>query len=407
LQKKSITAWIKVDGTAPIESDVYNGDGIVVTSDAYAGIYHTNLYGADSIYFYSYNSSSYFFGMDYTPGEWMHIAYVHGNDTLSAYKNGVLYRSIYCPETEGFYGGFIEIGYNYYDDNYFEGEIESVSIYDFALSKEQVREAMHIIPPISTPGLVARYDFNASSAYQSGYVPMFVGSPVLIASKLPIGPGNASSAVEATGNVAFTGTGFSADYTNQNAGEVTVSKINYVPFAAPTGFLVDSSYWVINQFSSTAFLADFEFAPMLAVDPTQTDCHYLVYYREVISAGSWVFVDTAVINSSGNLSISDLDETKLGQYAIIRAGNCSGIGLSEQEDEKAIIVYPNPSAGRTYIKMPAGQTFELEVFNAVGQRVMQKQNLEGLVEVELTSGIYILQFTSKKEATVVKRLIVR
>jgi hypothetical protein len=408
LEEKSITAWVKVDGIAPVESSVYDGDGIIVSSDAYAGIYHTNLNGADSIYFYSYNSSSYYFGMDYMPGEWMHIAYVHGNDTLSAYKNGVLYRSIYCPETEGFYGGFIEIGYNDYDDNYFEGEIESVSIYDFALSKKQVREAMHITPPLNTPGLVAHYDFNKSNNfYESGLVPNIVGSPGLIPSKLPIGPGIASSANEITGMLTFPGTGFAADYTNQNAGEVTVSKVDYVPFAAPTGFLVDSAYWVVNQFSGTSFLADFEFNPMLPVDPGQAECHYLVYHREVVSASNWTLIDTAVVTSSGYLSVANMDETMLGQYAVIRTGNCSGIGLNEQEKEQSLIVYPNPSAGLTYINITAGRVFDLQVFDAVGQRVMQKHNLEGLVELELKSGIYILQFSSQNEATIVKRLIVR
>jgi hypothetical protein len=386
----TITAWIKINGSAPVTSSVYYGAGIVSISDAYAGIYHTNVNGLDSIYFYSHTYDDYAFGMDYSPGEWMHIAYVHDLDTLLAYRNGVLYNKIYCPPRVGFYGGFIEIGYNYYNDAYFNGEIESVTIYDRALSTDEIRESIHITPTPTTTGLKAHFNFNKNTSYYGyGYNAMIEGSPTFSASEVPVGPGAATSLIVNTGNAQFTNTGITADYSaHPGDGEVTVSRIEDVPFTPQSGPIVDSIYWVFNQFNYTNFTADLIVTTNDFIYTTGvSDCRYTLYSRPVNDAGSWSYIDTASVLTSASLTFENIDQSALGQLMIVREGNCDGIGVDDLTKDIAVLIFPNPSTGYVTIKVDNTSENHLTILNNMGQAI-HDERFEHSTQIHLPAGVY-------------------
>lgn len=409
--EKTITAWVKVNGPpAYTTSSVYDGAGIVCGSAAYMGIYHSDLGNGDSIYFYSYTSGTYAIAMDYNQGEWMHIAYVHGDDTLSAYKNGVLYDRIYCPPTDGFYEGFVDIGYNFYDDHYFKGEIESVTLYDIALSQDDIRETMHVTPDPNSPGLTAHFSFNDSPGYYlSGHDPMIKGNAGLITSALPIGPGVAQSHIETSGVVSFTGVGFQADYSAHNSGEVTVSKLEVIPFSHPNGLIIDNAYWTVNQFSGTPFTADFIFHPDTILVPGLKDCRYALYHRDLQSTGAWTLLDTASMISALALDYLALDETALGQLVIVREGSCSGIGI----DEKSLVsrdlfnVYPNPSRdGVVYVELRQNMPASVHVYDLNGRVVFGEEEVFKKIQLNLPEGVFVVRVRMEDQMQM-KKVIVR
>jgi hypothetical protein len=410
--EKTITAWVKVNGPpSSTSSSVYDGAGIVCGSDAYVGIYLSDLGNGDSIYFYSYTGSTYAIAMDYTQGEWMHIAYVHGNDSLSAYRDGILYDRIYCPPTDGFYGGFIDIGYNYYDDHYFNGEIESVTLYDIALSQNEIRETMHASPNRgAAPGLTGHFAFNESLAYyQYGYNPMIVGNPAFVTSSLPIGPGVAKSHLESNGVVTFTGVGFEADYSAQSGGEVTATKLEVPPYAPPAGVIIDSAYWVVNQFSGTPFVADFIFHPNNPVDPGLLDCQYVLYYRGLKDFGTWTRLDSATMVTALSLGYWSMDEAALGQLLIVREGSCTSIGIDERDQvyQDLFNIFPNPSNnGVVYVELRQKTPATVHVYDLNGTEIFGEEQVFEKVKIHLPEGVYVVRVIMEEQMQM-KKVIVR
>lgn len=142
----TFTAWINVhQNNAPAVIDVFEGSGILCDADGtYLGIYLGNTGGNDSIYFYNYDGANEFFGMDFTPDTWFHIAWIHSNGLLKAYKNGILYRTI--PSGTTAYIGMrpLEMGFNLTTGNYFEGEMDEVATFNRGLNATEVYNVMHM-----------------------------------------------------------------------------------------------------------------------------------------------------------------------------------------------------------------------------------------------------------------------
>jgi uncharacterized protein (TIGR02145 family) len=74
--------------------------------------------------------------------------------------------------------------------------------------------------------------------------------------------------------------------------------------------------------------------------------------------------------------------------------------LTTQNDEfnyqKEIKIYPNPSINKTYINCAEKQNIKMQVYNMVGECVLQKELSSGTNEIDISSlkkGIYIIQLT--------------
>jgi hypothetical protein len=164
---KTITAWIKPLGTGPSVNSVYDGGGIVSDGIGECGIYQAQVNGgADSIYVYNYGylAGETYIAIPVSTGSWMHIAMVHGNDTLKAYMDGTLAGAVWSDSTDWLYGT-MEFGHNYYSDAYWSGEIDEVHTYDRALSQPEILAGMNVIPAGSEPGLTGMWQFNALDIY--------------------------------------------------------------------------------------------------------------------------------------------------------------------------------------------------------------------------------------------------
>ncbi len=73
-------------------------------------------------------------------------------------------------------------------------------------------------------------------------------------------------------------------------------------------------------------------------------------------------------------------------------------------------IYPNPTSGMVIIESGVSSTYQLNIYNAVGQIIFKAQNLvDRKKQIDLsgyTKGIYIIQVQTEKE-TITKRLILR
>ncbi|WP_448335751.1 LamG domain-containing protein [Bellilinea sp.] len=108
----------------------------------------------------------------YNLNEWMHIALVHGNGFLSAYKNGSLIGSVNCIATAQppaqpvlFFGGMIKADSQNQNHSFwgFQGQIDELRIYSTALSQQEIQNTMMTELNGNEAGLVAYYKMSNDS----------------------------------------------------------------------------------------------------------------------------------------------------------------------------------------------------------------------------------------------------
>lgn len=154
--RKSVTLWVRPSGPAPSVADPFNGDLIFGDFPRWGGMYQANINTQDRIWILNEDNSgggTDRIGIEYTPGEWTHIAFTHGENTLRAYKNGIEigYTESYSTARShpGVIGGIIfrfgggeGAGGGGFDTT-FAGQIDEVRIYSRTLTVEEIRQDMY------------------------------------------------------------------------------------------------------------------------------------------------------------------------------------------------------------------------------------------------------------------------
>ena len=119
---KTVALWVKPDGTQipcttlADPNAVGTCPSIFGDRPTYWGIAIGHLPGPNQnrIWVWNYDGSvgsiADFIGVDYTPGEWVHIALVHNNGMLRAYKNGVEVGNTPSGPTDQPPGGGAKLG---------------------------------------------------------------------------------------------------------------------------------------------------------------------------------------------------------------------------------------------------------------------------------------------------------
>ncbi|GIV65718.1 MAG: LamG domain-containing protein [Chloroflexota bacterium] len=183
-QTKTISVWVKPEGVA--DCSVINGipriepaqcDNIFGDFARWWGISRgpTQIwvwmacFDPDDPSTYPPSSPIRLIQFGYTPNEWMHIALVHGNGYLTAYKNGYLMGSVNCIATAQppaqpvlFFGGMIKADNQNQNHSYwgFQGQMDEVRIYSIALSQQEIQDTMMSELTGSEAGLVAYYKMS-------------------------------------------------------------------------------------------------------------------------------------------------------------------------------------------------------------------------------------------------------
>lgn len=144
---KTISLWLRPTGTSSPVTSPPSGKLIVGTDfPRLFGINRATYNGQDKIWVWNADSTALdIIGVDFTLGEWMHLAMVHSGGVLTVYKNGILVGSTpsganpVSNTTTGdgrlFLGGSGRSGTAYY----FEGEIDEASFWNTALDEATIQ----------------------------------------------------------------------------------------------------------------------------------------------------------------------------------------------------------------------------------------------------------------------------
>ena len=222
---------------------------------------------------------------------------------------------------------------------YFNGAIDEVKIYNYALSLTDVREKMHLIQKegLNEKGLLKYLQFNkynGSSVYELiNSTRIDISANNIIKSTAPVGTGlfYRIAQINTQGDYSFPNLGVTFKIKNNsfNANELYGYRLNNVPDTLPLSSLKNySSYWIFNSFGISKYsmkIDSIKFDNLNITNPTVTKNHFLLYNRKFNDFGTtWKLIkkgaDSYVYNDpqKNSLSFNTLDTTSnFGQLLVI------------------------------------------------------------------------------------------
>jgi hypothetical protein len=165
---KSVELWVRPDGSAvtcasPDSCDYFFGD-----KPTGWGISRGVIGTQDRIWAYNYDGTVDRVGVEYVPGEWVHIALVHDGGVLRIFKNGIEAGSVVSGATRGpvpsqsvlYIGGVI---YNASRNYTMLGQIDEVRLWSVARSAADLQANMMVELSGAEAGLSAYYKMSDGS----------------------------------------------------------------------------------------------------------------------------------------------------------------------------------------------------------------------------------------------------
>jgi len=236
---------------------------------------------------------------------WHHVVWVDENGNGKVYVDGNLDATnfTYTPTAitldQAAIGAIFRTDVGYY----FNGMVDELSVWNKALSVNEVRSLMHQPLNGTETGLKAYYSLDETSSdivdgvtAQSAVI---VGGGSKTASTAPFGVGAEFAASEVSGAVAFTGAGMAVNYTAVGtAATAIVSRIDIAPNAT-TGIsgsaIFTNQYWVAHRYGSGTFAANVTFtvSESLTAADEANPSQIQLYSRNKGSDGNWDFVSVA------------------------------------------------------------------------------------------------------------------
>ena len=137
--EKTISAWIKPEGSPPTISGAWNGQagyGQVSGSGNYFGISRGVIGGEDRIWVYNWDGNDDRIGVEYETSEWVHITLVQGSGKLYGYKNGELVGEVNTGASGN--AGYQKIGGGTDNGRFFQGSIDEVGLWNEALTATEI-----------------------------------------------------------------------------------------------------------------------------------------------------------------------------------------------------------------------------------------------------------------------------
>ena len=255
-------------------------------------------------------------GLTVPINQWSYIALVVKPGSIAVYLNEDHAIHNTNPSSVDFQNVGALIGsYQGWSSRNYSGMIDEVSIYDRALSTEEVRKLRHLTrTPADDPSLVAYYQFNETvgPAYDKvgSLHASLNGSSSRSTSSVPAGGGESQRIfVNTGGNIDFDDVGVSIDFPNTGTfpqGDIVVSRLIVDPDQDPSpNMYVDGEYWIINNYGqNTSFttLDAIQFSDFfVSVDDALVPGKIELFKRDSNAEGnSWVFQDVGDSAQSGN-----------------------------------------------------------------------------------------------------------
>ena len=359
-------------------------------------------------------------GLFVTDNEWSHIAVVVTPDSLTVYVNGIPSTDHTSFPVDEF-NSSITVGEDPNDgDRFFTGKIDEVCIYNRSLSKNEIRDLMHLTKnPINDTSLVLYYQFNETSGpildkvgtRHSG----LSGDAMRVTSSGPFGGGiSFRKNISTSGNHNFTNTGFNCDWSSGTVfpnGEVVVSRINLHPDQLPSQNWNARSYWIMDNYGANSFFdlpqqISFDKIGTVSTTDQQNPHRFKIYLRDHNADGNtWGTANDSAnqctSGSDGSAQFSNISSfVSSAQFDIINSSIVT-IGTQEilsENYEMNAVIYPSPISNteELFVKTILKGECRIELFSSIGQKITEQKftNETSLSLKELPAGIYHYIFHS-------------
>ena len=264
----TISAWVKPNGEQPAYTGIVMNDG-----DA-AGL----NFRAGNVLAYHWPGGAWWWdsGLIVDSGKWSHVAMVVQANSITLYLNGNASTHVTNPSPVDI--GTMKMGsYKAWTSRNYNGELDEVSIWNTALTQNDIRKLRHLTRTGSTPftqDLFAYYQFNLmGSSIISDKVGLkhasLNGGASKINSTAPISGGESHRiSVSLNGSYNFGDTELEIDFnTNTPNGEIVATRLHSLPDSMPSSNPNAGNYWVINNYGAQNFsdLNGISFKPSIGV----------------------------------------------------------------------------------------------------------------------------------------------
>ena len=296
----TISAWVKADPDQPDRAAVVFARGGNTT----AGLGFSN----GTRLSYHWNDGQWWWdpGLIVPPNEWAHIALVISPDSAAIYLNGVGVTNFASHAVEPF-DTPIHIGRDPTNNTRrYRGLVDEVCIWNRALTREELRERMHLTQnSLSDSSLVAYYQFNESEGLALDRVGVQHASLVATAGRSsstgPFGQGVSSRmSIHDSGTFSFGETNVTMDFAEGSIlpdGEVVVSKIDLEPNVLPAALPHSESYYIVDNYGQNFFIeppAALSFGQYGDIPADAAPVDFQLYMRGANDdANNWTLVDVA------------------------------------------------------------------------------------------------------------------
>ena len=290
------------------------------------------------------------------PNQWYHLATTFDGAQIKVYVNGVEDGSISMTGSIGSINRDILIGARHKSgnvDEFFDGQIEELAIWNRALSLQEIRSVRHLTQyPANDNSLVAYYQFNeeAGPIYdRAGFAHASIeGSATRENSTAPVGGGTSQLLTINNGGVySFGDTGISLDFKNAGHpdGEIVGFKLNVLPDVPPPAATIpETGYWIINNYGSNTAQIELNEITFSDVDITNLEANNFSNFK------LYKRTSNEDINSWGT-SLDEADAAVASTSVSFNTGNSitsfSQFLIQKEECPDHLIVNVSPIEGDT------------------------------------------------------------
>jgi hypothetical protein len=299
--------------------------------------------------------------------------------------------------------------YNWNDRTY-KGQMEEFTIWNRALSDDEIYLSKHLIKEnITDSNLIAYYQFNNIENYGLLYdkrnandltISSSINFPL---STTPVGIGMSQlMSINNIGTYNFSIVGANLNFVGQTPnGKVVVSKLNVSPNEAPLTNPTGTEYWILNNYGTNLSFSGLATVNLLTSTnvSSMSASNFSIYKRSSNGhlQSNWLqdAISTSVNSNSINFSGSNLNQSL--QWYI---GSSMPLGVNELVNQKSFVVYPNPIMQGKTLKIDGLNTiYTFTLFDVNGKIVLKKvvTNNEININSSISKGFYLYRVETENK----------
>ncbi|MFZ1730107.1 MAG: LamG-like jellyroll fold domain-containing protein [Bacteroidota bacterium] len=345
----TFTAWVKPDGIQPSFSSIFTGSGAEISID-----------GSNELHYFWPPNGQWWIGsgLFITPGKWSHVALSVAADSLTLYVNGIGWTRRHANDSISFSEALLIGNYKGWSSRHFKGIMDEICIYDRTLTRDEIRESMHLTREGTEDGLISYYQFNEAEGPLYDRIALrhaqAVGSARRVLVNGPYGAGVSQRLwVDKAKAYTFETCGLSfglAEVPPLPDGEIVCSRISLLPDNMPVAVQAPDGYWIVDNFGTNQVFSppdSLSLSGMINVRSADADepAVFSLHRRDPNAADTlWTPLGRAASVEAGDPGIVSFPAGSgfiaSSQLLLLRDGSPSGIGSGSPPLPQVASVYP-------------------------------------------------------------------